>query len=724
MPIFPRTGKYFPKIRLEGRKSHFLRRNPQSNVPERLLFIHVDAIETFKAKQGSPRGADTSLGDGLSALGIPGEKGNLCFGEGLGYLCSFNLEDGLVVQEQFALDSEGAFWSEVLSRIGEKEHLWVIGEQLGVTIRLVSAIAAIASLGWTGDRLYAGDSCLFLAFRQGHRKVKFLESENIWRMGLGELERLSGAKKPLERQHQDASTLALERCKHALAVLTNAWESYLGFLLEHDLGHFAITISSQALNAFRHKFMRHEIGISSDATQAKVERAAYHGGRCQVFQQGTFENGPYYKLDINGAYAWAMGKFDYPVRCTLHSRAYSVSVLEELVQDNLVIAEVILDTDVPAYPVKLGKRLLYPVGIFKTTLSTPELKRALADGHVKAMGRVQLYAPEKVFADYVAFFTIKRLEFQRAGNRVWETLCKRFLNTLYGKFGQRGYSEKVIGEAPPNVVSATRMLDADTGFWAWKYTFAGKIVVERRSEESQNSFPAIPAHVTAYLRSYLYDLMERAGKENVFYADTDALVVNQAGYDNLADFLHPTEPGKLKVEGQGSTLTVWAKKWYSIGGEITTAGVKGSAIRIGRTRFVQQEVESLRSSLVAQDGRTVKTSWVRKRFRGKTPSPMTTDNRQVKTPCLSMTLERLTSIIVPDKEHTDGSWWVDPLWLISQTRDRLDAEGVLVLDNPEVEWTPRPVSKKTVFVPTDVVCYVNGREFYKLETAINFGIGG
>ncbi|GAI64695.1 unnamed protein product, partial [marine sediment metagenome] len=47
-----------------------------------------------------------------------------------------------------------------------------------------------------------------------------------------------------------------------------------------------------------------------------------------------------------------------------------------------VIAEVLIETDEPAYAVR-RKQTIFPVGCFWVTLTTPELKYALKRGHIK-----------------------------------------------------------------------------------------------------------------------------------------------------------------------------------------------------------------------------------------------------------------------------------------------------------------------------------------------------
>jgi len=80
--------------------------------------------------------------------------------------------------------------------------------------------------------------------------------------------------------------------------------------------------------------------------------------------------------------------------------------------------------------------------------------------------------------------------------------------------------------------------------------------------EASNSFVAIASFVTAYARCYLWELIEKAGEENVLYMDTDSLFVTKKGYENLKDYLDNKELGKLKLEDVTEDLTIWGAKLY------------------------------------------------------------------------------------------------------------------------------------------------------------------
>ena len=108
---------------------------------------------------------------------------------------------------------------------------------------------------------------------------------------------------------------------------------------------------------------------------------------------------------------------------------------------------------------------------------------------------------------------------------------------------------------------------------------------------SSFAFPAISTYITAIIRAKLIELIEKAGWDNVFYFDTDGLIVNEKGYERLKDLIG-NEIGKLKIEEKGSNIEIIAPKFYSIGGKTKFAGIPKDAIIEGDFIFYMKRNDS------------------------------------------------------------------------------------------------------------------------------------
>ena len=165
------------------------------------------------------------------------------------------------------------------------------------------------------------------------------------------------------------------------------------------------------------------------------------------------------------------------------------------------------------------------------------------------------------------------MAFKEAENRPYEMMAKLLLNSLYGKFGQQIeiYDKVGFDESKPD--SAWSEWDIVCQTMRKYRCLAGTIEEVVGKEEGYNSFPAIAAHVTAYARMYLWSLIEQAGFDNVFYVDTDSLIVNTDGFKALSEYIDAERLGALKLESKSRNLEVRNVKDYTFSTRSKTKGI-------------------------------------------------------------------------------------------------------------------------------------------------------
>ncbi|GAI88799.1 unnamed protein product, partial [marine sediment metagenome] len=221
-------------------------------------------------------------------------------------------------------------------------------------------------------------------------------------------------------------------CEQDVRVMYKAWQFWLTFISENELGNFGLTIASQAFNAYRHRFMSQPIYIHTSRKAVKLERSAYRGGRNECFQLGELPQQNYHLLDINSMYPYVMATNEYPTNLKSTGKELSLEQLRAYLKTYSVIAEVLVDTPEPCFAIKHSGKLLFPIGEFRATLTSAELRYGLFYGYIKQVGNYALYERGYIFEDYVKFFYSKRQEFAKGGNKVYGYLCKLLLNSLYG----------------------------------------------------------------------------------------------------------------------------------------------------------------------------------------------------------------------------------------------------------------------------------------------------
>jgi len=226
---------------------------------------------------------------------------------------------------------------------------------------------------------------------------------------------------------------------------------------------------------------------------------------------------------------------------------------------------------------------------------------ALAHNHIEEVYTVAIYDHEPLFIDYVDFFYNKRLEAKASGNHADSFICKLFLNSFYGKFGQKGRIYRNVETDVSEDYKVWYEVQAET-LRKYFYRQIGNLTQTIEGEtEGQDSHPAIAAHVTAEARMYLWRLIQYAGIENVHYCDTDSLFTTAQGFQRLSPYLQTDELGALKLEDRAETLVIWGPKDYHFGDTAVQKGIRLDAEWLDSSTLKQLHFRSLKSLLALGD---------------------------------------------------------------------------------------------------------------------------
>jgi len=385
-------------------------------------------------------------------------------------------------------------------------------------------------------------------------------------------------------------------CKRDVDVLRQSILNYIGLLQEDDLGNFQITLAAQSLTAYRHRFMGHPIFIDDNEKACLLARQGYMGGRTEAFWYGPIPEA-IHVYDINSQYPSVMRDEPMPTKLRSIWRNVSHAELADILHEGCAVGEVFVASEAPYFPKRWESRLVFPVGRFWTTLCSPELRRALDDNRIIAIGRIAVYESAVIFQDFVDFFYERRMEARARGDGARVLMYKLFMNSLYGKFGQSGRVFEEIGQSPDIAFTTWLEKDMETGE-VYKVRQIATLMQRMRNEgESSNSSPAIAAHVTSAGRVLLQRYIDSAKAENVYYCDTDSLMVNAAGQARLEPFESANELGLLKHEHSVERAEIWGAKDYVLDGVATIKGVRKNAERIDANTFRQDTFRGLKGML-------------------------------------------------------------------------------------------------------------------------------
>lgn len=624
------------------RRCHFLRQNSSSKRPDLLLFVDVESFENAQ----------------------PGHTSVQTFRCGWACLARYVPYGGLKVLGWYKIQDPLEFWHVVSSLASNHKCTYVISHNIDYDARILHAFSILPGIGWTPAYAILGESCRFFTFKADKNTIALLDNLNYWRMPLADI----GAEFGIEKTSIDFKTAPIEElstyCKNDVRILVKLWDYWLRFLDEHHLGDFAITVAGQAFRAFRHRFMGHKIGIHNREDAIRLERMSYKGGRCEVFKVGKFINDTYYKLDINGLYAYVMREYNVPRKLVKVLVDVSPDYLAKLLDRYQVIVDCVVETDDPVYALHSRGYNIFPVGTFRVTLTTPEIVYALDHNHLRAIGQVAIYEHDILFRKFIDYFTPLRQQYKKSGDTGRSAMCKLIRNSLYGKFGQKGYKQKIIGKAPLDKVHVRHWVDLESEAECWDWTFGGIVLRQQKKGEAPDSFPGIAAHIAAQGRLVLWDYVQKAGQANVLYADTDSLIVSQAGYDALAGWVSPIKLGYLKLEGSTTNLEILAKKSYVFGDKRVSKGIRKNATLQANGAWRQIHFTSLKWAFQQGDLDDVTVHDVEKHVANTITHGKVDRRGRVSPPQFSMKQDAVSMIVEP-KDAYSWDWWVDLPWLRS-----------------------------------------------------------
>jgi len=472
-------------------------------------------------------------------------------------------------------------WDFVESKTYSRRTLYMMSHHLEPDFFTMNGISELTQRGWALNKFIQNNRVVMFVFKKGYRKLIVMNSGNLFPGSIEHWGKLFGFPK-LDQPPQEAGIDEwLPYCMRDTQILEKMYDTLIDFMDKHNTGNFKTTISGIAKSAFTHRFMDHEICIHDDPDVIDLERASYHGGRCQALQPGIYTGQTIYQLDANGMYASIEMEEELPYRLRGYLTNTSPKQIAHLLKSYAVIAEVSLDVKEPAFPSIEKGKVVFRTGPQTLTLTTPELKYLIERGWPYTVKRAAYYDSAPIFKRYAEYFYDLKRQYKSEGNRAMELLSKQFPNSLYGKFGQKGHRDVIVGNCDPEVINYEEVVNIETGKSYALFYYGGKIHKVWEEGNARDSFVAIAAHVTAYGRMRLWRWMLQAGLENVYAVATDSLKVNQKGYERLLPLIDPLKPGWLKVEAKADDFICYAPNDSYFNGKLTCKGVPKRAEAAG-----------------------------------------------------------------------------------------------------------------------------------------------
>lgn len=456
--------------------------------------------------------------------------------------------------------------------------VWLFAHNLSFDLTVSRLPAELGGLGWTVTDHAAGSETPWLRMAFKDCTLTLADSWGWLRQSIEAAGAALGIHKPPLPDNDDTEAAWLARCRADTDILARAMLAVLDWHDTAQLGRWSVTGSHTGWNVMRHLAPRKRVVIVPDAAGIAADRKAVYGGRRECFQWGDLGGGPFNEYDFAAAYPTIAANVPLPSK-----RMYGFNSLpadSPLVRGAGlgVIAECELETDRPRWPCRLGGRVWYPVGRFRTTLAGPELSEAARLGCLRAVGPGHAHGLTwtlRPWAEWILAGQGGQLDGMPA---VARPMVKHWGRAVVGKFGAAGFTKSEVGGAAPGVWGYEPIWDIAEQAHGALVTLGGRRWKCLATAAGDNCYPAVLAYVESHVRARLSRVIDAAGAAAAVVCDTDGVTGAAAGQLAAALAAADTWPLTMRPKGTYNRLRVIGPQHLVKDAKRQYSGVPGSAV--------------------------------------------------------------------------------------------------------------------------------------------------
>lgn len=561
---------------MKPRTQHYLSHNLGSRIPRRHIFIDVESIR---------------------------DKSGIVEERRWRLACArfFAAESGRGRQDRTSVfDTPEQLWRAVDGFSGRRSRTVVWTHNLGVDTRLTDALSSLPALGWTLVAHNLTSRGTWFTWRRGERTLVFVDSASVFGQPLPQIGKWHKLGTPRMPGQTAGRTEWANHCQRNVYILSTAILRYLEWLEDSDMGNWAMTGSGQAWNAFRHKFMDHQLLVHTDAEALAAEREAIWTGLTEAYWHGSLRSETVEDWDIRSSYATIGEDLNIPVRLVGDMPARYK--WKDILGDSRIafLARCRVTTAVPCVPTKNDGRILWPTGTFDTTLWGPEIVWAMECGATVDVRRGWLYRAAPALQRWSRWI----LDCLAAPDDVvpaWQKdVVKSWQRFFVGRCAMRYASWEDFGDAEDKSVRRWDLYNYQTGEESELMQVGGKIWKSAGTVEYGESMPMITGYVMSATRVRISRIIKAAGPRKVLYADTDSCLVRLHDHDTMSGLAASPVGAGLRLKASYDGVSIWGPRQLVTGRLIRVAGLPHGAARTGAQTFTGTVHTSLEKA--ARDG--------------------------------------------------------------------------------------------------------------------------
>lgn len=514
-------------------------------------------------------------------------------------------------------DAPADLWEWIVSRCRAKARTVLVAHNLAFDLRISDAFRILPELGWRCVFIRLDDGQASCIWKAGNRTLVMVDSMSWTPLALERLGELVGIGK-LELPDEDDSDEAWRaRCVRDVEILADVWRRLMAWIELDDLGQWKPTGAGQSWQAFRHRFMTHQLLVHEDDEARDAERESTMTGRCEAWRHGTLDGGPFVEWDYITQYARIGVECSVPIKLAGELNSPTLANVLRMARTRAVLCQVEVTTDAPTLACRMESGISWPVGTFRTTVWENELELALANGATVTIERAWVYRRAPALAAFCGWVLAGLDPTTGNPDPIVRVALKHWSRSLIGRTAAQWSRWHPIGSSPTPNVSLGTCHDASTGESFRLLQLGCELSRADPHKENPDAMVSVMAWVMAEARVRLWGVMERAGFDHVVYVDTDSVIVDAIGDLELAEAALPG----LRVKSVWQSLEVLGPRQIVPGGRLRASGVPRGSVLVAPHVWEGEVWSGLSRSLSTGEVDSVRVARRRFRLRG-------TDNRR------------------------------------------------------------------------------------------------
>lgn len=498
-----------------------------------------------------------------------------------------------------------ALWGYVASFTSPKHRTVCYAHNLSFDLRITNALGLLPEFGFECKGIALNNYSCWARFSDGKRTLWLCDSLSFIPTALDRIASLAKMHKEPLPADDAPDEVWLERCRADVEVTRAAMLRVIRFIHTDNLGDFRLTGSAQASAAFRHRFLRAKsLLIHTDEEALAAERQAAWSGRAEVWRHGT-TNEQLHEWDYEFAYTRLAYDLELPTKLIAAHSGIPYKRLERVMSEYAVLADVDVSSEMPLVPTAHNGGIVWPIGRFATTLWDYELRMLADSGATIKVNRYWYYRRAPILKSWAEWMMDKLNADAADVDPIVRVMLKDWSRALIGRFGLRYSTMDEVATLATSDVRLRGMWDVDDAQVRTYLQLGRKLFEQGEKVESPNSTPMVMSAIMSAGRVRLWGAMQHAGEGNVYYCDTDGIIVNDIGSRALQRATRSNALSGLRHKAAYSGGHFRAPRNIDLGTQRRVNGAPRKAERVAESEYRGEVWESLPAALRKGNGTKV-----------------------------------------------------------------------------------------------------------------------